>query len=87
MTLLIKFDTVVPVAFKIAASKPPKADQAVRIACRDEFRKSKVLDKLIPMIEEILAAAEVEPPQMPADAQPPAIPEPESIGDEGHRSQ
>jgi len=84
---VIKFDTVVPVAFKVAASRPKKPDREVRVACRDEFRKSKVLDKLIPMIEEILSAAEVEPPKMPDDAQPPAIPEPESIGDTGHRSQ
>ena len=84
---VIKFDPVVPVAFKVAASRPKKPDREVRVACRDEFRKSKVLDKLIPMIEDILSAAEVEPPKMPDDAQPPAIPEPESIGDAGHRSQ
>ena len=84
---VIKFDTVVPVAFKVAASRPPKPDKAVRIACRDEFRRSKVLEKLIPMIEEILSAGEIEPPPPPEDSQPPAIPEPESIGDSGHRSQ
>lgn len=84
---VIKFDTVVPVAFKIAATRPAKPDKAVRIACRDEFRRSKVLDKLIPMIEEILSAGEIEPPPPPKDSQPPAIPEPESIGDQGHRSQ
>ena len=84
---VIKFDTVVPVAFKVAASRPAKPDKAVRIACRDEFRRSKVLEKLIPMIEEILSAGEIEPPPPPEDSQPPAIPEPESIGDSGHRSQ
>lgn len=83
---VLKFDTVVPVAFRIAASKPVKPDRAVRIACRDTFRQSKVLKQLIPLIEDILAAGEVEPPKAPIDAQPPAIPEPESIGDSGHRS-
>lgn len=83
---IIKFDTVVPAAFKVASSRPTKPDREVRIACREVFRKQKVLDKLIPMIEEVLAAAEIEPPKPPEDAQPPAIPEPESIGDAGHRS-
>lgn len=83
---IVKFDTVVPVAFQIAAGRPVKPDKAVRIACRDAFRKSKLLQRLIPLIEEVLAAAEIEPPKPPPDAQPPAIPEPESIGDSGHRS-
>lgn len=83
---IIKFDTVVPIAFKVAASNPAQPDREVRIACRDIFRSDKVLKKLIPMIEEILAAGEIVPPKPPEDAQPPAIPEPESLGDDGHRS-
>lgn len=83
---IIKFDTVVPVAFQVAAKSPSKPDRAVRIACRDTFRSSKVLKRLIPLIEEVLAAGEVSPPTPPDDSQPPAIPEPESIGDNGHRT-
>ncbi len=83
---LIKFETVVPAAFKIAAKKPKQPDREVRIACRDAFRTNKTLKNLIPLIEEVLAAGEIKPPKPPEDAQPPAIPEPESIGDEGHRS-
>lgn len=83
---LIKFDTVVPVAFKIAAKHPKRPDQEVRLACREVFRTSKTLRNLIPLIEEVLAAGEVLPPTPPEDSQPPAIPEPESIGDEGHRT-
>jgi CRISPR-associated protein Cas1 len=83
---VLKFETVVPVAFQIAASHPRQPDKAVRIACRDMFRQSKLLKRLIPLIEDILAAGEVAPPLPPADSQPPAIPEPESIGDAGHRS-
>lgn len=83
---LIKFDTVVPVAFKIAAKYPRRPDQEVRLACREVFRTSKTLRSLIPLIEEVLAAGEILPPTPPADSQPPAIPEPESIGDEGHRT-
>ena len=83
---LFKFETVVPVAFRIAAGHPKKPDRAVRIACRDSFRESRLLKKIIPMIEEVLAAGDIEPPRPPEDSQPPAIPEPDSIGDEGHRS-
>jgi CRISPR-associated protein Cas1 len=83
---LIKFETVIPLAFKIAATHPKKPDKEVRIACREVFRSSKTLKQLIPLIEEVLAAGEIDPPKPPIDSQPPAIPEPESIGDDGHRS-
>ncbi|MCG8381166.1 MAG: type I-E CRISPR-associated endonuclease Cas1e [Gammaproteobacteria bacterium] len=83
---IFKFETVVPVAFKIAAKKPRQPDREVRIACRDIFRSSKLLKQIIPTIEEMLAAGGIDPPPPPEDAQPPAIPEPESIGDDGHRS-
>lgn len=81
-----KFETVVPLAFKIAAKKPYAPDKEVRLACRELFRSDKVLKKLIPLIEEVLAAGEILPPEPPKDAQPPAIPEADSIGDIGHRS-
>lgn len=83
---LIKFETVVPVAFKIASNHSRKTDSEVRIACREAFRSSKILKRLIPLIEEVLAAGEIELPKAPNDSQPPALPEPESIGDDGHRS-
>jgi CRISPR-associated protein Cas1 len=83
---VFKFETVVPVAFKIAAQKPAQPDREVRIACRDAFRQSRLLKRIIPAIEDILAAGEIQPPPPPEDAQPPAIPEPVSIGDLGHRS-
>ncbi|RUP82355.1 subtype I-E CRISPR-associated endonuclease Cas1 [Alteromonas sp. KS69] len=83
---ICKFETVVPLAFKIAAKKPYAPDKEVRLACRELFRSDKVLKKLIPLIEEVLAAGEILPPAPAKDAQPPAIPEPDSIGDKGHRS-
>lgn len=83
---LIKFDTVVPIAFKVAATQPQHPDRQVRIACREIFRSSKTLKTIIPLIEEVLAAGEIQPPPPPKDIQPPAIPEPESIGDSGHRA-
>ncbi len=83
---IIKFDTVVPVAFRVASYRPLEPDRKVRQECREAFRKNQTLKKLIPLIEEVLAAGEIEPPLPPEDAQPPAIPEPESYGDAGHRS-
>ncbi|OOE67580.1 subtype I-E CRISPR-associated endonuclease Cas1 [Salinivibrio sp. IB868] len=83
---IVKFDTVVPLAFKVAASSPAAPDRQVRLACRELFRTSKLLKNIIPMIEEVLAAGDITPPEPPHDAQPPAIPEPKSIGDSGHRS-
>lgn len=83
---LFKFETVVPAAFKIVARNPANPDREVRIACRDAFKQTRLLQQIIPTIEAVLAAGEIQPPEMPEDSQPPAIPEPESIGDEGHRS-
>src|SRR3989338_3380504 len=45
---IFKFDTVVPVAFKIAAEKPFEPERDVRLACRDSFRTSNLLEKIIP---------------------------------------
>ncbi|MGH8545041.1 MAG: type I-E CRISPR-associated endonuclease Cas1e [Gammaproteobacteria bacterium] len=83
---IYKFDTVVPVAFKIAARKPVKAEQEVRLACRNIFRETNLLERIIPGIEEMLAAGEIQPPAPPEDAVLPAIPNPEGIGNAGHRS-
>lgn len=83
---IYKFETVVPAAFKVAAEAPPNAERAVRLACRDIFRQTKLLERIIPDIEDIFAAGEIPRPEAPEDAVGPAIPNPESIGDAGHRS-
>ncbi len=83
---LFKFDTVVPVAFQIAAQNPHEPGRKVRLACRDIFRESRILKKIIPTIEEVLSAGGLKPPKPPEDTITPAIPNPESLGDAGHRS-
>lgn len=83
---LFKFNTVVPIAFQVAARKSPEPERGVRLACRDVFRREKVLERIIPTIEEVLAAGEMHPPSPHEEAVPIAIPNPESIGDAGHRS-
>lgn len=82
---VFKFDTVVPAAFRIAAQKPREPEREVRIACRDIFRQAKVLKRIIPTIEEILAAGEIRMPEPPPESVAPAIPNKEGIGDAGHR--
>jgi len=82
---LFKFETVVPVAFRIAAKKTHDPERDVRLACRDAFRQTRLLHRVIPTIEEILAAGGLPFPGRPAEAVPPAIANKESVGDAGHR--
>lgn len=83
---LFKFETVVPVAFQVAAQHPANAEMAVRHACREVFRTSKLLERIIPTIEDILAAGGLTVPVEPDYAIRPAIPSEEGIGDDGHRT-
>jgi CRISPR-associated protein Cas1 len=82
---IFKFDTVVPAAFQVASKKPHDPERRVRLACRDIFRQHKVLARIIPTIEHVLAAGELSIPQSHEEAVPIAIPNPESLGDVGHR--
>lgn len=87
MADLYKFETVVPIAFAIAARLPADPEREVRHQCRDGFRKSRLLERIIPDIEAILAAGERLPPSIHDDQLGPAIPNATGIGDTGHRSQ
>jgi len=82
---IFKFDTVVPVAFRIAKRVPINAEREVRVACRDVFRQTKLLERIIPTIEEVLSAGGPMPGTMQGVV-PPAIPNKEGIGDAGHRN-
>lgn len=82
---IFKFDTVVPVAFRIAAKKPRDPERDVRLACREVFRQTRLLRKIIPSIEEVLAAGGLSVPEAHPEAVAPAIPNKENIGDAGHR--
>jgi CRISPR-associated protein Cas1 len=82
---IVKFETVVPAAFGIAAKKPSNPDREVRLACRDMFRRTNMLERIIPLIEEVLAAGEIKPPEAHEEAVAVAIPNKETIGDAGHR--
>lgn len=80
-----KFETVVPVAFQVASKQPSNAEREVRLRCRDIFRQTRLLERIIPGIEEMLSAGEISPPEPPDDAIGPAILDPKPLGDAGHR--
>jgi len=82
---ILKFETAVTVAFRIAARNPSNPEREVRLACRDAFRQTKVLRRIIPMIEEVLAAGGLAIQDPPDETVAPAIPNKEGIGDVGHR--
>ena len=88
---LWKTKTVVPVAFQIAGRAKKgglgmPVERAVRLRCRDSFRESGLLSRIIPGIEEVLKAGELPVPEPPAEAAGPAFQEEQGIGDDGHRS-
>ena len=88
---LWKTEIVVPIAFRIAAeaqqgSLDIPAERAVRHACRDTFRSTGLLKKIIPVIEEMIAAGRLPVPSAAPEGQDAAIPE-VTTGDVGHRSQ
>lgn len=83
---LFKFDDIIPQAFKIAAKNHHNPEREVRLMCRDVFRQSRILKKIIPTIEEVLAAGELQIPKAAEESIAPAIPNSDTIGDVGHRS-
>jgi CRISPR-associated protein Cas1 len=82
---LFKFETTIPLAFQIAHERPLNPERRVRRKCRNSFREQKILKRIIPTIEEILSAGGIDPPSVPKDSMPIAIPDEEGIGDAGHR--
>lgn len=83
---IYKFDTVVPAAFSVAAKSVGGNDERdVRLKCRDMFRKTRLLERIIPDIEAILLASGVDAPE-DSGVVGPAFPGIKGLGDAGHRS-
>lgn len=92
---LFKFETVVPEAFRVVAAaesrRPldgmPVTDPvaAVRRRCRDAFRREDLLSRLVPAIEDVLAAGGLPVPPPAGEAMPVAMPPGKELGDAGHR--
>jgi hypothetical protein len=75
------------IAGRIAKGDHPEIppERAVRLECRDMFRKTKLLERIIPTIGQLLSAGGLEEPEEAPEGMPPAIKEDVS-GDDGHRS-
>lgn len=83
---LFKFDTVIPVAFRVVAAKSRDVARDVRLGCRDMFMEQKLLRRIIPVMEEVLAAAGQALPSAHPEAVPVAFPDKKGLGDAGHRN-
>lgn len=87
---IFKFETVVPAAFAVAAkvehgkSDGTPVERQVRLACRDAFRRTNLLERIIPTIGYLLEASGIAAPVDAPEGQPPALPV-EVSGDAGHR--
>ena len=78
---LWKLQVAAPEAFRIAGQAAKgrleaPAERAVRHACRDAFRRSGLLAKIIPQIEEVLEAGGLPRPAPPPEAVGPAFADP-----------
>ena len=92
---IFKFETVVPEAFTVLAAaekgKPLDGERVLdpvattRRRCRDAFRRTNLLARLIPTIEECLMAGGLAMPEAPDEAQPVAFSDDPGLGDAGHR--
>jgi CRISPR-associated protein Cas1 len=51
---LYKADYIIPLAFQLAAQKPPEIDRAVRIECRRLFAQKRLIEKIIPDVARVL---------------------------------
>ena len=67
---LYKTDVTIPVAFAAAKDDPPNLERAVRLACRDRFRETKLLQRIVPDIQKALNIKEDPSAEFAPDADP-----------------
>ncbi len=53
---LYKTEVTVPIAFRLAATDRHELERKVRLACRDAFHASRLMDRILPDIAEVLDA-------------------------------
>ncbi|MBM3144076.1 MAG: type I-E CRISPR-associated endonuclease Cas1 [Chloroflexi bacterium] len=51
---LYKAEITIPLAFQTAAESPEHVDGRVRLACRQKFKEAKLLDRILPDIDDLL---------------------------------
>jgi len=57
---LYKADHIFPLAFRMAADGPADIERRVRISCRDHFRKTRLIEQILPDIRKVLDIDEKE---------------------------
>lgn len=55
---LYKTEVVISLAFRIVSQNPEELERAVRLACRDAFAESRLMNRLLPDIAEVLNAGD-----------------------------
>ena len=55
---LYKVEYSIPIAFQMAGESPVSVESRVRTACREQFRVTKLLDRILPDIDELLGIHE-----------------------------
>jgi CRISP-associated protein Cas1 len=51
---LYKHEVTIPVAFEIATKKPQNVERETRLRCRDQFRQTKLLARIVPDLQKLL---------------------------------
>jgi CRISPR-associated protein Cas1 len=72
---LYKAELTIPIAFQVVAESLQNVERRARMACREKFKEAKLLDRILPDIDELLGIqmdASVEPGDIDAD---PGLPE------------
>jgi CRISPR-associated protein Cas1 len=72
---LYKTELTIPLAFQIVAASPDHVDSRAREACREKFHQAKLLERILPDIDELLAMDETLFLSSATD-QDPSMPEP-----------
>ncbi|MCL4395940.1 MAG: type I-E CRISPR-associated endonuclease Cas1e [Chloroflexi bacterium] len=73
---LYKVEITVPLAFRLVAESKERLESRTRHACREAFRESRLLDRVLPDIDQLLGITEEESEAGAAADDDPARPEP-----------
>lgn len=71
---LVKFETVVPTAFEVAAAGPANVERATRLACRDSFKRANLMSRIVTITEHVLDVDLSDVPDPTTDGWQPALP-------------
>ncbi len=71
---LYKVELTIPLAFEAARENPPNLERWVRLKCRDMFRESRLLQRVVPDIKKALGGKDVEEEPDFAPDTDPALP-------------